>query len=69
MRTESGELKVAEEYCWAVTQVLGPLCRGLSVSSVNVFGFQLDFLAYTRVVDQVYTQFQLSAGCCASRRV
>jgi hypothetical protein len=44
-------LKEAEEYYWAMTQALGWLCCGHSVSSVMVFEFKLDCLAYTRIVE------------------
>ena len=35
------ETKVAEEYCWAITQAAGWLYGGRSGTSVLVFGFQL----------------------------
>ena len=68
-RTERGEMTVAEEYCWAMTQALGRLYCGRSGSSVMEFEFQLDCLAYTHIVDQVCSQFQLAPDCCANRRV
>jgi hypothetical protein len=38
--------KLAEEYCWAITEVVGPSCFTRSGSSVLDFEFQLDALIY-----------------------
>ena len=66
------ETNVTEEYCWAMTQEAGRSCRGRSGSSVMEFGFELDSLVYTYIVDRMYTEFRLApdlAQCnyCVSR--
>ena len=40
------ETKMAEEYCWAITQVAGLLCCGRSGPSDMKFGLQLDLCIY-----------------------
>jgi len=51
---------VAEEYCWAITQAAGRSCGGRSDSSVLGFGFQLDSLVYSYVVEHVYPELRLA---------
>jgi hypothetical protein len=53
------ETKVAEEYCWAITQAEGRSCYGRSGFSVLEFGFQMDSLVYAYVADHMYTQYRL----------
>ena len=52
--------KVAEEYCWAITQAMGRSCCGRSGSSVLDFTFQLGSLLCTQTVDHMYTQIRLT---------
>jgi hypothetical protein len=66
--------KVAEEYCWAITQAVGPSCCGRSGSSVLEGWFQLDSLVHTYIVDHTHTQFRLvpdfpERSYCVIRRV
>jgi hypothetical protein len=51
--------KVAEEYCWAMTKTAGRSCCNLSGSSALEFGFQLDSLVYTYIVDHMHSKFRL----------
>jgi hypothetical protein len=55
--------KMAEEYCWAITQVAGRSCCGRSGSSVFEFGFQLCVATHT--ADHMHTQFRVAqnANC------
>ena len=41
---------MAEEYCWAITQVAGRSCCG-----VLEFGLQLDSIVHTCIADRMYT--------------
>jgi hypothetical protein len=54
------ETKVAEEYCWAITQAAVKSCCSRLVASVLEFGFELDSLVYAYIVDDVYTEFRLA---------
>jgi hypothetical protein len=51
---------VAEEDCWAITQAEGRLRCGLSGYSVPEFRFPLNSLAYTYIVDHMYTRLRLA---------
>jgi hypothetical protein len=51
------EKKVAEEYFWVITQVMGQACCGLSGYTVLELRFQCDILVYTYVVDHMCTEF------------
>jgi hypothetical protein len=68
------ESKVAKEYCWAITEVVGLSRCGRSVSRVLEFGFHLDSHVYTNIVDHMHTQFRLEPNVpernyCVSRGV
>jgi hypothetical protein len=56
------EMKVAEEYSWAITQAARLSCCGRSGSSVLEPGFQLDLLVCAHTVDHTLTcsKFDLS---------
>jgi hypothetical protein len=54
------ETKVAEEYCWAITQAAERYCCGRSGSSESEFGCQLDSLVCTHTVDHMCTRFRLA---------
>ena len=47
--------KVAEEYCWAITQTVGRSCCGRSGSGVLDFEFQLDSVVYTHTHTHTHT--------------
>jgi len=49
-------IKVAEEYCWVISQAVGLSCHGQSGSCVFGLGFQLDSLVYTQITNHTYTQ-------------
>jgi hypothetical protein len=54
------ETKLVEEYCWAIIQAAGRSYCGRSGSRVLEFGFKLDSLVHTHIVDHMYTQFRLA---------
>jgi len=54
---QCNELKMAEKYCWVITQVVRQTCLGQSGYTVLEYGFQVDILVYTYVVDHMYTEF------------
>ena len=64
-------MKLAEEYCWAITQAEGWSCCGLSHFIVLEFEFQLDFIVYTdTIVHDIATCTQFdSRRTCVSRGV
>ena len=39
--------KMADEYCWAITQATGRVCCGRSGSGVSEFRFQLHYLVHS----------------------
>ena len=45
--------------CWAVTQAVGRSSYSRSGSGVLEFGFNLDSLVHTYIVNHIYTQFEL----------
>jgi hypothetical protein len=51
------ETNVAEEYCWAITQAASKSRCVLSGPSVLTLVFHMDCVAYTHIVDHMYTQF------------
>jgi hypothetical protein len=57
---ERNVTKMAEEYCWAITQAAGRSSCGPSSSSVLKFGFQLDSLVYTYTAEHMHTEFWLA---------
>jgi len=63
------EEKVAEEYCWVITQAAGRSCCCRLCSCVLDVRFHFDCLAYTDIFIHMYTQFRLAqnstrAGTC-----
>jgi hypothetical protein len=54
------ETKVAEEYCWAITQTARRSCCGRSGSNELEFGVRLDSVVYTHIFDQVITHFRVA---------
>lgn len=56
---KSNETKVAEDYWWTMTKEVGRSHCSLSGSSMLEFGFQLDSVAYTYIVEHIHTQFWL----------
>lgn len=53
-------MKVAEEYCWAMTQATGQSCCGkLSFSMVDS-GFKLDSLTHAYISEYMNTEFRLA---------
>jgi hypothetical protein len=62
------EMKVAEEYCWAITHVAGRSRCGRLGSSVFQFEFQLDSLAYkNKITDQIHTQCRVAQNSTCAR--
>jgi len=51
---------VEEQYCWAMTRAAMQAYSRPSSSSLLEFGFQLDSLVNTYIVDQKHTQFRLA---------
>jgi hypothetical protein len=54
------EEKVAEEYCWVITQAVGRSCCGRLCSCVLEVGFHFDCRAYTDICIHMCTQFRLA---------
>jgi len=52
--------KVAEEYCWVITQAAGRSCCCRLRSCVLEDGFHFDCLAYTDIFIHMYNQFRLA---------
>ena len=59
-RRRRNDTKVAEEFCWAITQAAGRSCCSRSGSCVLEFGFQLDSLVCTYIFDHTYAQLRLA---------
>jgi hypothetical protein len=57
-------MKVAEEYCWAITQAAGLSCCGRSGSRVLAIGFQLACHVYTYMVERMYCDFRVVEFLC-----
>jgi hypothetical protein len=57
------EEKVAEEYCWVITQAAGRSCCGRLHSCVLEVGFHFDCLAYTDIQSVPGGMCQTSGGC------
>jgi hypothetical protein len=56
------EMKVTEEYCWAITRTVGRLCRDRSGYIVMEFAFQLDCLLHAYADYCMYTKFRLTSN-------
>jgi len=61
-------IRLAEEYCWAITQAAGRSCCGRSGSSVLEFGYQLDSLVCTYIYSWPYS-YVYSVTACAGPSV
>jgi hypothetical protein len=57
-------MNVAEEYYWAITQVVGLSCYGLSVFCLLKSGFQLDCLLCTCIRIWLHT-YRVKCNLCA----
>lgn len=47
--------RMTEEYCWAITQVMGHICCDRSHTIMLGDGFQLDSLVYTQTADHIFS--------------
>ena len=54
------DTKVAEEYCWPITQAAERSWCGLSRSSEPEFGFKLDFLVYIYTVEPRLSEIKMA---------
>jgi len=53
-------MKVAEVYCWTITQTARRSCCGRTGSSELEFVLQLGSVVYTHIFDHVITQFRVA---------
>ena len=58
--SEGNEMKLVEAYCWAIAHAAGQSRWAIQVPLCREFGYQLDSVIYTYILDHMYTRIQLA---------